>query len=58
MLMLIIPIILGLSSNDNIIVLAIFIQCWLLRSRDDYVCTDEDIENLNKFPRQYLKLET
>ena len=36
----------------------VFIQCLLLRSRDDYVCTDEDIELLNKFPRQYLKLET
>lgn len=30
----------------------------LLRSRDDYVCTDEEIELLNKFPRQSLKLET
>ena len=28
------------------------------RSMDDYVCTDEDLEILNKFPRQDLKLET
>ena len=30
----------------------------LCRSRDDYICTDEQLDQLNKFPRQNLKLET
>ena len=29
----------------------------LVRSRDDYKYTDEDLESLQKFPRSNLKLE-
>lgn len=41
------------------LVISLYIVFALLldRSREDYICTDEDLDLLQKFPRSNLKLE-
>ncbi len=34
----------------------IFLLC-VSRTNEDYVCTDDDLDKLSKFPRHNLKLE-
>ncbi len=35
----------------------VFIIYFICRTREDYICTDDDLDLLSKFPRHNLKLE-